>query len=399
MVKDLKKNFIAIFIGAIFALLVLVLGAINIVNFAIVTSDADEILSRIENGRGVLLADEEVKQDFDGNGPMGPSSPETSDSVRYFTVKISPEGEATILSFEINAVRPEDAIEWANGSLKNGKSGWSRRTYRYKTYTFGEDTFVSVIDFSRELRPAFTALYASIIGLIGGLIICFAVLFIVYDRLVFVIARGDDRQKKSIFKAANELKAPITAIALEKETIKEKYGESESTRSIEIQLKKLTELTLKLNELSAIESEDPFKKEEDLSILLKGAVEEFAGEFERRSIKVKTEIEDGVRYSCDADSIKRAFMEVLANGAAYSESFFELSLSGKDNRIKIVARNDATGLPEGDQDRLFEKFYKASPGGDGKGLGLYFVRAVVENHGGRVNAKVENGVFRLKIEL
>jgi signal transduction histidine kinase len=61
--------------------------------------------------------------------------------------------------------------------------------------------------------------------------------------------------------------------------------------------------------------------------------------------------------------------------------------TGADDVTTFVC-DSGPGLPLEERDRVFERFYRVSPGpiqrGGSLGLGLYISRAVVEAHGGRI---------------
>ena len=49
--------------------------------------------------------------------------------------------------------------------------------------------------------------------------------------------------------------------------------------------------------------------------------------------------------------------------------------------------DDGPGLPAGQEQRVFEKFFRHQGGHDGFGLGLAIARAIVDAHGGRIRAE------------
>jgi two-component system OmpR family sensor kinase len=62
----------------------------------------------------------------------------------------------------------------------------------------------------------------------------------------------------------------------------------------------------------------------------------------------------------------------------------------------IEVSDDGPGLAKADQERIFERFYRADPArvrssGEGSGLGLSIVDAVMQAHGGYVSVKSELG--------
>ncbi|MGI5966953.1 HAMP domain-containing sensor histidine kinase [Anaerotruncus rubiinfantis] len=70
-----------------------------------------------------------------------------------------------------------------------------------------------------------------------------------------------------------------------------------------------------------------------------------------------------------------------------------ISLHRTGERVTFAITDQGPGIPPGQQDHIFEKFYKAdrSRGGDGNGLGLSIVRRVAQLHGGEVRVQSAPG--------
>jgi two-component system sensor histidine kinase KdpD len=89
--------------------------------------------------------------------------------------------------------------------------------------------------------------------------------------------------------------------------------------------------------------------------------------------------------------IEQVFVNLLENAARYTPAGTQVTISaavdGKTVRIAIA--DNGPGLPANAEERIFDKFFRASPtvdGGRGSGLGLAICRAIVRAHGGGITA-------------
>jgi two-component system, OmpR family, sensor histidine kinase KdpD len=90
--------------------------------------------------------------------------------------------------------------------------------------------------------------------------------------------------------------------------------------------------------------------------------------------------------------ITQALVNVLDNAVKYSppESPIIVRAAARDRELDIVVSDCGIGIPSGDLDRVFDKFYRAPQSGvTGSGLGLSIAKGFLEAHGGRIRAKPE----------
>ena len=105
---------------------------------------------------------------------------------------------------------------------------------------------------------------------------------------------------------------------------------------------------------------------------------------------VKTKISpDFPLIYVDGVLLEQAFVNLLENAARHTPEGTHVVISAKNlpQSIAVEVSNDGPHLAEGDEDKIFEKFYRpAQNAPHGFGLGLTICRAILEAHGGSIKA-------------
>jgi two-component system sensor histidine kinase KdpD len=89
----------------------------------------------------------------------------------------------------------------------------------------------------------------------------------------------------------------------------------------------------------------------------------------------------------DSVLIEQVLVNLLENAIKYTPSGSPIDLSAwaEDQRVIVEVADRGPGLPPGEEERIFDKFYRVHPSDSGGiGLGLTICRAIVEAHGGRI---------------
>jgi two-component system sensor histidine kinase KdpD len=102
--------------------------------------------------------------------------------------------------------------------------------------------------------------------------------------------------------------------------------------------------------------------------------------------------------------IEQVLVNLLENAIKYTPpgSPIEISAQITDGHVLVQVADRGPGIPSGDQERIFDKFYRARPTGGGVGLGLTVCRGIVQAHGGRIWARNREGggaVFEFTLPL
>ena len=97
----------------------------------------------------------------------------------------------------------------------------------------------------------------------------------------------------------------------------------------------------------------------------------------------------------DENMMRAAVENLVSNGLKYSPSDRKVHVTLATNPAgwEIAVSDEGRGMPEAEQAKLFQPFFRASNAGNvpGTGLGLTIVRRVVDLHGGRIDFRSREG--------
>ena len=88
--------------------------------------------------------------------------------------------------------------------------------------------------------------------------------------------------------------------------------------------------------------------------------------------------------------IEQVLVNLIDNALKYTPtgSPIEIIATATDQAVTVEVADRGPGIPAGQEEKIFEKFYRSQPGdGRGAGLGLAICRGVVRAHGGRIWAQ------------
>ncbi len=151
---------------------------------------------------------------------------------------------------------------------------------------------------------------------------------------------------------------------------------------------------------------EPRFGEVDLSALIVDAASDMAPLAQQKGVALSHRLPaERVVVEADRDQIRQVIDNLLGNGVKYTPTggSVSIALSGGDP-AELEVTDTGIGIPETDQERVFEKFYRVEQheveAESGTGLGLAIVERIVHAHGGRVELESQPGsgsCFRISL--
>jgi PAS domain S-box-containing protein len=218
---------------------------------------------------------------------------------------------------------------------------------------------------------------------------------------------GDQRleEEKSDFVAtiSHELRTPMAAVYGAAETLLRRGGDlspEQSRQLVEMiaaqasRLSVITEEVLLTNKLDR--GELPLQRQPvDVGDVVRRTVEAMGSQLSG-PVEVAVEIpRELAPASGDADRIQQVMVNLLDNAVKYGAAPVRVRVESANAHVRISVADSGPGITLADQERIFDKFYRADPqhtrAPSGSGLGLYISRELVRRMGGRLGVMSEPG--------
>jgi len=214
---------------------------------------------------------------------------------------------------------------------------------------------------------------------------------------------SEDRLRRFVADASHELRTPLTAIRgfaeLHRQgAIQGEAKTSELVRRIEQESIRMSTLVEDLLLLARLDQSREMESEPvDVKTLIEECVASARAAGPDHPITLALP-QDDLFILGDSNRIHQVVSNLLANARTHTPTGTKINIAAsQDERGTFIEVSDqGPGLSVEDQARIFERFYRADPsrvrnGGEGSGLGLSIVDAVMKAHGGSVTVTSEPG--------
>ena len=234
-----------------------------------------------------------------------------------------------------------------------------------------------------------------------------------FNEMADALEKSEELRSEFIANVSHELKTPMTTISgfadgiLDGTVPPEKQDKYLATISSETKrLSRLVRSMLELSRLQAEPAEMLWKKEFDISELLRRTLLNFEDKINAKRLDVDAQLpEESMVVRGDGDSITQVVYNLLDNAVKFSEpgSTLGLCLWKENGKAYVSVKNHGETIPPEELALVFDRFHKMdrSRGLDksGVGLGLYIVKTILNNHDEDISVTSRSGVTEFVFTL
>jgi two-component system, OmpR family, sensor histidine kinase KdpD len=225
-------------------------------------------------------------------------------------------------------------------------------------------------------------------------------------------ARTEEMRSSLLSAVSHDLRTPLAAITGAATTLREAHGDISDAQRAELadticeEAERLERFVVNLLEMTRLQAGTLEVKREwvPLEELVGSALTRLEARLEGRPVHAPLPA-DLPLISVDPVLLEQVFFNLLENAAKHTPPGTPVEISARASRGQLVVEvsDRGPGIPPGAESLVFDKFYRAAPGGTrGAGLGLAVCRGIVQAHGGTITAenRPEGGAtFRLTLPL
>jgi len=231
---------------------------------------------------------------------------------------------------------------------------------------------------------------------------CVAILLSVLILYIFTVKNLIRQQKQVevlhtvVDNISHEFKTPIATLKIASKTLKKEFT-SEILPLIDRQILRLEDLMLQLHPEDFDEKNSTIQPENwDFFI------HDLAFTYENIDFKLNNSVSKELPF--DKKLMETVIKNLCENSVKYGASEIKIDVKTIQNKLEIIVTDNGNGMEQNELKNIFEKFYRIQSNNihnsKGLGLGLFFVKKIVEKYSGKTEITSEVNVgttFKISI--
>ena len=397
MFKQLQKSFVKSAMLSFTAVLLVVLVAVNVVNYRQTVNQVDRLGTMLVNNDGTFPDAPEggmaPKEHPEHGMPKGMEFRKDDQmATRYAVVRVA---NGTVQSVDRTHLvsLDEEALKELGLRIAQGTStkGWEG-SLRYQVAKTDAGTMVVLVDANKETQQV-----SRLMMVTGAVfVLCLAVVYVlvrlVSKRAIRPFVENVERQQQFIANASHEIKTPLAVLSANTDLLEMMGTEAKFVDSNKRQIKRLNSLVEQMLILSRYdEGEAAATKEEvDLVAVTKTIVEEILPVLNEKGLQVEFTGEAQTIVTTNKSAMTELIRILLDNAMKYTVGEPVITVEAKRNQLAIG--NETEPMTKEQVSQIFDRFYRVDSSRNrttgGSGLGLSIAQKIAETNDVQLTAEL-----------
>jgi two-component system sensor histidine kinase SenX3 len=239
------------------------------------------------------------------------------------------------------------------------------------------------------------------------------------SKLILVLVEDRTRERRVetirrdfVANVSHELKTPVGALNLLAEAVGEAANDPEAVHRFSARMltesERLTRLVQQIIELSRLQGDDPLDEVHSVAVdaVAERAIDRVRVDANDMGVELAYAGRPELAVLGNEEELVVALGNLIENAVVYSDAGARVAVVARprEDMVDIVVTDQGVGIPAGEIDRIFERFYRVDPARaratGGTGLGLSIVKHIAATHGGEASVwsvEGEGSTFTLSV--
>jgi two-component system sensor histidine kinase BaeS len=234
-----------------------------------------------------------------------------------------------------------------------------------------------------------------------------------FNQLAETLEKNRLSRQRWVADIAHELRTPLAILRGELDAVEDgvRIFDTTTRKSLQAEVARLNKLVGDLHDLSVYDEDvsDYQIERFDIGALLRGVLDNAENRLHDASIELTRQLPtEPLEVLADATRLEQLFANLLENTLRYTDTpgTLHVSCSVDSDNVELLFADSAPGVPEGLLGQLFDRLFRVNESRNrnsgGSGLGLSICKAIVDAHGGTIqasNSDTDGLLIRVRLPL